>query len=382
MKYNYGSIYKRDNGLYQGTVSIHGLRKTFYDRNPAVLQDVMNDYVLSCLYSNVKKNNSLSLSEYTINYIQSYKYGVVKNTTYDRYMSTVNCHILNSSIDIPVYSLDDAVIQKYLSSLTEKLSQSSIKKIYDILRMVLYYAYKRHDIDYDIGSFLVVPKSEKKTKQVGVYSDDDINIFIQTIEKGIISSDFRDRRRYRIAPAYLVLYYSGLRAGELLALQKSDIDFDKKLIHVNKTLSHIKIRDSDSDKVYGDVITAPKTNRSIRDVPISDNCRKYLLWLLSDEIDSDYVIHNQLGGCMKLRSFEQTFMRICLEDAHIPYYGLHSLRHTFTSHLIRKGADVSLVSKILGHSSVKFTYDRYCHPLEDDNVKVVNLLQYVQKYVR
>ncbi len=371
---NYGSIYKRDNGLYQGTVVINGLRKSFYNRNPVMLQDEMNDYALRCLYSNINRSNNIKFSKYALNYINSYKLGIVKDTTYDRYESTIKCHIVGSPIDIPVCYLDDVAVQLYLNSLTGILSQSSIKKVYDILKSVLFYAYKRKDINSDIGSFLVLPRSKLSTKRIQVYSTDEIDVLIKTIEAGIISDNYRYKRRYRIAPGFLVLYYSGLRAGELLALRKSDIDFDKKIIHVNKTLSHIKARDSNIGTVYDDVISAPKTDNSIRDVPISDNCRKYLLWLLSDDIDSDYVIHNLLGGCMKLRSFQQTFYRICVEDACIKYKGLHALRHTFTSDLVRKGANVSVVSKILGHSSVKFTYDRYFHSCIEDDFDTVNLL--------
>ena len=270
--------------------------------------------------------------------------------------------------------LDDGIIQRFLLSLSDTLSQSSIKKIFDVLRSVLSYAYKRKDIDIDLAAFLVLPRSKLATKKIEIYTPDEMNILINTIENGIISSDYRCKRRYRVAPGFLVLYYSGLRAGELLALKKSDIDFDKKLIHINKTLSHIKTRDSDVLTVYDDIITEPKTSNSIRDVPVSDNCRKYLLWLLSDDIDSDYVIHNTFGGYMKLRSFQQTFYRICVEDAHIKYKGLHALRHTFTSDLVRKGANVSIVSKILGHSSVKFTYDRYFHSPREDDFDTINLL--------
>lgn len=371
---SFGSIYLRKDGLFQGNVCFNGIKKSFYGHTQKEVQNKIDDFVLNIKYNHLTSSNFIKLSDYTYRYLNSYKKGIVKDTTYDRYESTINCYIAGSSIDIPLCDLNDGMIQSYLSSLAFNLSNSSIKKIYDMLRMVLYYAYRKKDIQYDIASFLVVPRSGSVAKKIEIYTPDEVNILIETIEKGIVADDFRSRRRYRVAPGYLVLYYSGLRAGELLALKKCDIDFDKRLIHVNKTLSHVKARDSNSLTAYDDVISVPKTSNSIRDVPISDNCRKYLLWLLSDDIDSDYVIHNQLGGCMKLRSFQQTFERICHEDACIRCKGLHALRHTFTSNLISRGADVSIVSKILGHSSVKFTYDRYFHSSPGENFDTVNLL--------
>lgn len=371
---SFGSIHLRKDGLYQGNVRFNGVIKSFYGHSKNEVQNKIDDFVLNMKYNHLSIGSFMKLSDYSYNYLSSYKKGIVKDTTYDRYESTVNCHITDSSIDVPLCELDDCIIQKYLVSLTSTLSNSSIKKIYDMLRMVLFYAYRKKDINIDIASFLVVPRSKLETKKIEIYTSDEINSFIDTVEKGIISNNYRCKRRYRVAPGYVVLYYSGLRAGELLALKKSDIDFEKRIIHVDKTLSHVKARNSDVLTLYQDVISDPKTCNSIRDVPISDNCRKYLLWLLSDDIDSDYLIHNTFGGCMKLRSFQQTFRRICEEDAHITYKGLHALRHTFTSKLIRNGADVSVVSKMLGHSSVKFTYDRYCHVSGDDSLDTINLL--------
>lgn len=371
---SFGSIFYRSDDRYQGNVQINGIYKSFYGHSKKEVQEKIDNFVYDAKYKNVNSENLILLSTYSLNYLNNYKKGVVKDSTFDRYESTVNCYIKNSVIDIPLYNLEDGIIQNYLGSLTSLLSYSSLKKIYDILCMVLFYAYRKKHINYDIASFLVVPKSKKETKVIEVYSNNEIKSLIDTIEKGIISLDYNYKRRYRIAPGYLVLYFSGLRVGELLALEKSDIDFDNKIIHVNKTLSHVKARDSNIATAYNDVVTIPKTNNSIRDVPISDNVRKYLLWLMSDDIDSLYLIHNLFGERMRLRSFQQTFKRICIEDSHVQYKGLHALRHTFANDLIQKGVDISIVSKLLGHSSVKFTYDRYIHPDREVSFNAVNLL--------
>lgn len=67
---------------------------------------------------------------------------------------------------------------------------------------------------------------------------------------------------------------------------------------------------------------------------------------------------------MLVRVIEQTFSRICEENG-IKYRGAHALRHTFGSILVRKGVDIKVISEILGHSTVQFTYDRYIHIIKE-----------------
>ena len=86
------------------------------------------------------------------------------------------------------------------------------------------------------------------------------------------------------------------------------------------------------------------------------------------------MVHNLFGDNMKLRSFQQTFWRIC-EYVGVPNYGLHSLRHTFASRLISRGVPPKVVSQLLGHSSVVFTLNRYVHTYDDDLQGAVSSLE-------
>ena len=86
-----------------------------------------------------------------------------------------------------------------------------------------------------------------------------------------------------------------------------------------------------------------------------------------------FLVHNLDGNNMKLRSVQQTFERICLECG-IPHKGLHALRHSFATSLIDNGVAPNVVSRLLGHSSVKFTYDRYVHPDTATFIDAVNCL--------
>lgn len=370
---NYGCINRRKNGTYMGRVQYKGLQKTFYGTSQKSVQNDMNDFVMQAMYGGLTFQKLTRFGEYCFSYLYTYKYPQIKPSSFDRLESICKCHVSGSEIDVPIYQLDDMLLQNYLAEKAKRYSKSTVKKIYDLLKSVLYYAYRKKDIDLDISSFLSLPKVEKETKNIQPYTDEEIEILTTGIEEKIQSKDSKDMRRYRYAPAFLVIYETGLRAGELLALKKEDIDLENRLIRVHKSLSHVKVRDKPSNTVFIDVLESPKTDAGTRFVPINNKCYQYIIYLLMDDINSEYLVHNLQGECMKLRSFQQTYKRIC-EELGVTYRGLHALRHTFASVLIRKKVNANVVSKMLGHTSVKFTYDRYVHPDMEEYKEAVKML--------
>ena len=78
------------------------------------------------------------------------------------------------------------------------------------------------------------------------------------------------------------------------------------------------------------------------------------------DIDSDLIFSNYQGDLLNIKSVQTTFKNIC-DDIGVEYKGLHALRHTFGSMLIKKHIDIKVVSELLGHTDVRFTYNRYIH---------------------
>ena len=94
---------------------------------------------------------------------------------------------------------------------------------------------------------------------------------------------------------------------------------------------------------------------------------------LKENNTTPYVIVNSRQHNVLPSNFERTFHRIS-KNAGIGQYGVHALRHTFASMLFRNHVDVKIVSQLLGHSSVKITYDTYVHLFEKDIQRVTNVL--------
>ena len=149
--------------------------------------------------------------------------------------------------------------------------------------------------------------------------------------------------------AYEILYWCGLRQGEMFALTLDDIDFNDQVIHVTKTYHRINCQD---------VITTPKTPSSVRTVSmpafLCDELKEYIAMLY--EPQGSQRIFAELTKSNLTKNFHSI-----IEKAGLKQITLHGLRHSHVSLLISKKYDIFEVSKRIGHKSVKTTQDIYGH---------------------
>ena len=143
-----------------------------------------------------------------------------------------------------------------------------------------------------------------------------------------------------------IAIYTGLRKGEILALQWQDIDFDKDIIYVTKSVAH------DGDKPYD---KTPKTEAGCRIVPLLLPLKKILINYNKKHLD--YIISDTGKSPLTKRRFE-TLYRHYQGDVGITATA-HQLRHSFATVAIENGVDIKSVSEILGHRQISTTLDIY-----------------------
>jgi len=219
---------------------------------------------------------------------------------------------------------------------------------------------------------IILPSQNERTKQISALSVDDVEILKHELMKN--EPDGKALCCYRYA--YLLILNTGMRMGEALSLRWSDVDFEKRTITINKNNVLSKRRDAEGNKIGGYEIqtqNSTKTASGNRVIPMNRSAEEALI-ALRENNDTPYVIVNSKHNPVLPSNFERSFHAV-LNNAGIKGdYGIHALRHTFASMLFAKGVDVKIVSELLGHSTVKITYDIYVHLFEKDISRVTCLL--------
>lgn len=376
-----GSIRKKGNS-YELRVWIGGEQKSFYGKSEAATRKKLREYRKNTPVDTKLYSEAL-LGEYVYDYLLNYKYGKIKDSSYDIlervYNNQIKCYEISTK---KLKDITPKDMQTYLDLLNTKYSTSIIKKVLEILSPALKLAVINDMVKFNVLDFVAMPRKQPvigmiEEKEEPVYTEDEANKLTDICMK-FYGESLRNTRRYRYAPSYVLLLNTGMRVGEMCALTWKDVDLDKRTITINKTQTLINNRERfESDNKKVSIITSTKTARSNRVIPVNDTSYYILVELKKRQkecgIKSDYVIASPEGNMMITRVVEQTFKRICEENG-IQCKGVHALRHTFGSLLLMKGVDVKVVSEILGHSTVKFTYDRYIHLLNNIKAQSINLI--------
>ena len=167
----------------------------------------------------------------------------------------------------------------------------------------------------------------------------------------------------------LISLYSGIRIGELCALQWKDIDFKNNKLYISKTVQRIYIKDK-NECISKIIITSPKTKNANREIPINKEFLEILKKIKSDK--NNYILSNS-DKYIEPRTYRKYFNKI-LKELKIKQFNFHSLRHTFATNCISLGCDYKTVSELLGHSNVNITLNLYVHPRYSQKKKCIDLI--------
>ena len=180
--------------------------------------------------------------------------------------------------------------------------------------------------------------------------------FIQTMEPG--------NRYYLI---FEVLFWTGCRIGELLALTPKDNDFERSQISITKTYYRTERQD---------VITEPKTKQSVRLIEIPE----FLKQEIKDFIDGHYGMPENERLFPIVQEAVQHKMKHQMEKAGVKKIRVHDLRHSHVAYLINKGIEPILIKERVGHKDIRITLNTYGHLYPNTNLEVANKLTGVLQY--
>ena len=298
------------------------------------------------------------LTEWLNNYVRI----SAKHRTIERYSEIINNHLIPSVGDIELQELTPIILQKYISELLKcgnkrtgaGLSSSAVNSIITVVQNSLHTAYNLRYINDMVGDKLKRPKAVER--QIECFS---------VAEQKQIEQAVRDGEKpYMLG--VLICLYTGLRIGELLALEWSDIDFSNGTLMVDKTC-HYGVN---LNGQFGRIVDTPKTETSIRLIPLP----KQLIPLMKEhkKIPSKLVISKN-GEGISNRTYQRNFESL-LKSLNLKHRGFHALRHTFATRALECGMDVKTLSELLGHKSPAVTLKKYAHTFLIHKKEMMNRL--------
>lgn len=344
------NIYKRKDGRWEGRIikgyNEQGKRKyhSVYGKNYSEVKQKMQDYI--SVYGNFKGNGK------TIDYILFFwledNKKSWKQSTYANYRRIIEYHLIPYWKNI---NPEDLGIENsrnfFLTKESDGLTYDYIKNMYRILIHALkYYELIHENVHYKIPSISMIAKEEKYTKRV-IPS----NKTIKKIENILYMEETPEQ------VGLLIAINSGIRIGELCALQWKDVDLDNGILHITKTMQRINVYENTKkeSRVY---ITRPKSENSIRDIPIPSNLIKFLLD--KRKKDDEYIITGKKVNFCEPRTLQYRFKRF-LQKNQLEEFHFHALRHCFASRCIELGFDPKSLCEIMGHSDIQITLRLYVH---------------------
>ncbi len=267
----------------------------------------------------------------------------VKESTAANYTMKADKHILPVFGNKTVSAIVQEDIYAFISAKQKAgLSMRYIADIVILMKTIFKYAVRIYHI-FNPMDGIILPK--KKSPEIQLLDDAEQ----KQLQKYV--SEHQNRSTLGVA----LSMSTGIRIGELCALQWKDIDLEKRILTVSKTMQRIQCPTEYTKTKL--IITDPKSESSHRSIPIPD-CMMSFLHKFKGKSD-DYILTGNEKP-IEPRAMQYRF-RTILKNGKLPSVHFHALRHIFASTCIKLGFDVKALSELLGHSSVEITLNRYVH---------------------
>jgi integrase len=264
----------------------------------------------------------------------------LKYSTLDKYTNIIRDRIDPFFGSMQIEDIKPSDIKKWLYSIND-VGSKSLRIYISVLSGVFQEAF------YDE----VVSRNPVKVVKVPKYTAPKIKPFNADEVKMIMQHATFDNYRYYLA----IAFYTGMRSGEIIALKKIDIDFDKMVITVRRTRSR-----------FGE--TSPKTKYSVREIPIIKLLYPYIKELYNKH-DNEYLFITQYKKPYKDTTvFQSDYWKPSLKALGIEYRRPYNCRHTYATNMLYNNlvSPVQL-SQLLGHANTQMVYDVYVNYIDTFN---------------
>lgn len=286
----------------------------------------------------------------------------VRQSTFHNYEHQINSYFLPELGITLLQNLKREDLQSLADGLSQKLAPSTVHNIIGTLRSSLRAACSQGCLTGNPCYGLRLPRKTFKRPRV-----------LTKQEQKLVEEKALKTGRLE----YLVCLYTGLRLGELCALRWDDIDLINGLIHIRRTVQ--RISDEGTNEKTRIILSAPKTDRSMRDIPIPEFLKELLIKLeASRQQNQEFVFGGDGTEPPDKRTVQARFTSICRELG-LSGVHMHTLRHTFATRCLEQQMGIEVLSELLGHSSPRITMECYAHCTEENKRKSMECIRPICK---
>ncbi|MBL7178914.1 MAG: site-specific integrase [Desulfobacterales bacterium] len=313
-----------------------------------------------------KKQETMSFKDFSTLWLEDYIKPLRRQSTYERYRDMLTRHVYPSLGDRPIDQIKRKEIRNLILMKNKKgLSRSMLCLIRDVISGPMGYAVDEELIEANPVSGILKRLKLERNKKITIepMTQEEVELFLETCQ-----TYWPEHFTF-----FLCAFRTGMRLGEILALQWSDIDFNSDFIRVERSYKR-------------GIVELPKNGKTRR-VDMSDQLTFHLKGLFKKSKKEGLkagkggaieTIFHRNSEYMEQNYIRRIFKRV-LEKAGIRNMRLHDTRHTFASLLLSNGESPVYVKEQLGHSSIQITVDIYGHLIPSSNRKAVNRLDNSQQ---
>lgn len=369
-----GQITKRNNAWYiriQGRTS-DGKQKNLFSKTIRGTRKDAEKALTTALRAKdtgtLAEPNRVTLNEYLDKLVEACLRQKVREQTRLSYELMLK-HVRASLGSRKLSDLKSLDIQKFYNSLTAKgLSPRTVRYIHSVLSSALKQAIKWHILYHNPCDSCDLPRKTKR--EMKCLTTEQAIAFLQAAQNSKHYTLFR------------LVIATGLRPEEYLGLQWKDLDFEKRVLSIQRAV----IEKSGG----GFCFEEPKTASSRRSIPISEELVSELkqhrrvqlearLKLGISYLDHDLVFASEIGTPIQKKNIRDRHFKPLLVEAGLPEIRLYDLRHTTATLLLSEGVNPKIVAERLGHASIVLTLDTYSHVLptmqEDATARLETMLR-------
>lgn len=370
---NEGTICKRSDGRWMAAATINGKREYFYGKTQGEVKGKLDEALEQSRKGIFVKSTKITFEEWLYYWLNEIVKPEVKPASYDFYENYIRIHIVPELGALQLSKITTELLDQFYNRKKQEkkrqngpgtLSKKSVSDIRKVIGMALKKAVAKKKIPFDPNQY--TEPIGKEDPEIEYLTPEEIADFLEKI-----SDDY-------FYPAYVTALGTGLRVGELAALQWKHIDLSGGFLRVEQSAARIKTHQAEGPKEKV-IIQEPKTRKSIRKIPLPLDVIKTLKAYQARQrelkgnvidISGEEFIFTWPSGEMVTPSYlSKHFKRLTRKHKLTKNIHFHCLRHSYASMLLANGEELKIVQENLGHSDIRITSNIYTHVMDEMKVK-------------